>query len=698
MVEQLKSMRGVCTIFLLHIYTSHPNFGTHITTRYLIVIDDVWTVGAWELIQSRLPKNKCGRRIIVTTRIETVARACSRASVYRNYIYHIKPLKSSDAKMLFLSRAFGFMTDSCPKNLEEAMEKILKKCGGLPLAIVSIASLLANYNAADVWWTVCNSIGAAMENNPTLEGMRQILTLSYNHLPHYLKDCMMYVAIFPEDYVFLKTRLLQRWIAEGLIIARRGQTTMEVAEDYFNELVSRNMIDLAASIIDVHGEMKTCRVHDMMLEVAVSKCLEANFVSLVGGQNEGMSYDKIRRLSVHGGVRGTTKVRDSTSKGRVLGRDRRNVIDEMKLQHVRSLSMFEIQGHKLLDRLGEFTLLRVLDMEDCKGLANEHVKYICQMYLLKFLSLRGTYISLMPDEVGNLEHLLTLDLEETCLDGLPETVRKLDKLECLKFGKKGEWSVMWKAPRGVSNMKALREVTRILLGDVKIAEELGELEQLEAIIVYVDNNAQREDVRQQLALSLSRMYSLRSLNLGEMESDGMTMDYLIGLPPPHLLRFLRFAGGLSKLPEWVGSLTYLVQFTLSWARFKDSQLWDVLCELPSLELIIFQHEFYVGTELVVSTKHKFPALKNMMVQSNRQYPEVFEFEEGSMTQLENLTVNFDKWESKRIVGVKHLKNLKEVNLTGNRYNPALGRALKELEKESNSRSKPTRFTVTVTYD
>jgi len=44
-----------------------------------------------------------------------------------------------------------------------------------------------------------------------------------------------------------------------------------------------------------------CRVHDMMLEVMVTKSLEANFVSLIGGQYEGMTYDRVRRLSIHAG-------------------------------------------------------------------------------------------------------------------------------------------------------------------------------------------------------------------------------------------------------------------------------------------------------------------------------------------------------------------------------------------------------------
>jgi disease resistance protein RPM1 len=68
-----------------------------------------------------------------------------------------------------------------------------------------------------------------MESNPTLEGMRQITTLSYNHLPYNLMGCMMYLSIFLEDYEIKTIRLLYRCIAEGLVKEKWGLTLMEIA-------------------------------------------------------------------------------------------------------------------------------------------------------------------------------------------------------------------------------------------------------------------------------------------------------------------------------------------------------------------------------------------------------------------------------------------------------------------------------------
>jgi disease resistance protein RPM1 len=48
--------------------------------------------------------------------------------------------------------------------------------------------------------------------------MKQIVTVSYNHLHYYLKGCMMYLSIFPEDYAVGKNRLLNRWIQKGWLV------------------------------------------------------------------------------------------------------------------------------------------------------------------------------------------------------------------------------------------------------------------------------------------------------------------------------------------------------------------------------------------------------------------------------------------------------------------------------------------------
>ncbi|XP_066393733.1 disease resistance protein Pik-2-like isoform X1 [Miscanthus floridulus] len=673
--------------------------------RYLIVIDDVWTVRTWEAIQSKLPENNKGSRVIVTTRIETVANACSHDSASGHCIHKMQPLKLEDSKKLFVSRVFGSLDVAYPKEFEDVMSDILKKCGGLPLAIISIASVLVGYKSPggkDKWDRVCKSLGSQMEIHPTLEGMKHIVTLSYNHLPHELKGCMMYFSIFPEDYVIRKGRLLNRWMAEGLVHQKRGLTTWEVAESYLDELLSRNMIEEAGHLGGYAWREQTYRVHDMLLEVMVSKSLEANFLSLHGGQYKGMLYDKIRRLSIHADVESV----DSVAKRNVEGRRGE---DNLNIQHVRALSMFQLHGqHKLLKTLGNFVLLRVLDLEDCEGITNKHVRYACNLYLLRFLSLRATNISMVPRQIGNLEHLQTLDLGTTLLTGLPKTITKLEKLEYILFSNKdNHWGTMWTMPRGINKMKALHVLRGVSLGDdSKVAQEVGELEELEELEISINiNKAIDEEVLKELALSISKMHSLRWLSIGQHGSsdDGVKiLNFLHDLPtPPRLLRVLWITSDIiNGLPSWIGSLAHLVSFTMLVTTLTDDKLFGVLCMLPNLKTLYMDWDCYRGDELAARTIHKFPVLRDLIL--GGYLPKVIRFEEGSMAMLEMLELRFDRRSrhvaERSIVGIEHLTNLKKVMLEcRGDYHALVDTVLEQMKAENDRRSRSNQFQIAVKY-
>ncbi|XP_066379894.1 disease resistance protein RGA5-like, partial [Miscanthus floridulus] len=109
--------------------------------RYLIVIDDIWSVQAWEVVKCALPDNKYNSKIMTTTRIVDVAKSC--CPCRHDHVFQIGPLSDEDSQRLFLRRIFG-SEHSCPPQLKEISTGILKRCGGMPLAIISIASMLAS--------------------------------------------------------------------------------------------------------------------------------------------------------------------------------------------------------------------------------------------------------------------------------------------------------------------------------------------------------------------------------------------------------------------------------------------------------------------------------------------------------------------------------------------------------------------------
>ncbi|XBJ20702.1 hypothetical protein VPH35_011489 [Triticum aestivum] len=188
--------------------------------RYFIVIDDVWKEEHWKLVKSAFPENNNGSRIIATTRISHVANGC--CSNFGGEPYQMASLDDVDSRELFFKRIFP-ADNPCPLELEDVSTKILKKCGGLPLAIITFASLLANKtHKMDEWERLQDSIGTgpSLDNDGNLKGMKDILLLSYWDLPHHLKTCLLYLCIYPEDYKIECRELKWKWMGEGFLDRR----------------------------------------------------------------------------------------------------------------------------------------------------------------------------------------------------------------------------------------------------------------------------------------------------------------------------------------------------------------------------------------------------------------------------------------------------------------------------------------------
>ncbi|XP_073152655.1 disease resistance protein RPM1-like [Henckelia pumila] len=109
---------------------------------YMIVLDDVWKVVAWESIRLAFPRTSVRGRIIITTRLEEVGKAaCCETN---GHLYHLNRLAPAKSEELFYRKAFP--RSSCPPCLTEISRSILRRCDGLPLAIVVVGGLLATKN------------------------------------------------------------------------------------------------------------------------------------------------------------------------------------------------------------------------------------------------------------------------------------------------------------------------------------------------------------------------------------------------------------------------------------------------------------------------------------------------------------------------------------------------------------------------
>lgn len=96
-------------------------------------------------------------------------------------------------------------------------------------------------------------------------------------MPPYLKPCLLYLSMFPEDSEIPRKLLVQRWVAEGFIVGKQGSNLYDLGERYFNELINRSMIQ-PVGMNEYNSEKCGCRVHDMILDLIVSLSVQENFV------------------------------------------------------------------------------------------------------------------------------------------------------------------------------------------------------------------------------------------------------------------------------------------------------------------------------------------------------------------------------------------------------------------------------------
>ncbi|CAM0906614.1 unnamed protein product [Alopecurus aequalis] len=613
--------------------------------KYLIVLDDIWTVSAWEGIRFSLPNSHTGSRIMVTTRMKTVAQACCLHEYDR--AYEIEPLTGSESSELFFKKIFG-NKENCPTVLKNISEKILGKCGGVPLAIVSIAGLLAStsVHSCDRWEKVYNSLGLELETSPWLEKLKNILELSYNDLPYHLKTCFLYLSIYPEDHKVRRTSLLRRWIAERFVTEKRGLSALEVAEKYFTELLNRSVVHPVEMSFD--GKVKTFRVHDIMLEIIVSKSIEDNFITLVGEQHTLAPQEKIRRLSIHGG-------------------SNRNIATSKMLGHVRSLSIFA-DGEML--QFAWMKLLRILDLEGCGFARNGDIRNICRLFQLEYLSLRNTHVTQLPVQIGNLKKLETLDVRDTGIKHLPPHITKLPNLSNLLGGRRaysysGSYPIseFWgmHIPKKLGNLEMLTILAQIEITDStsRYMPELGKLSQLKklGVMMFVD-----DDMNWMSLITAIEKLSSSLQSLLIWRPDGaMNFRILDTLSrPPMFLKSINFRGNLGRLPEWIGSLVNLTELTLRATELESEEQVKVLGRLPSLLYLRLHHSAYTGTELTFSAS-EFPTLKLLTIHLVECQTLNLRFEEGTAPKLHNLELSFFAEASiQRDSGINFLPNLQEV--------------------------------------
>ncbi|CAL4990360.1 unnamed protein product [Urochloa decumbens] len=560
---------------------------------YLIVVDDLWATSAWDIISRAFPKGDHYSRIITTTQIENVALAC--CSFCSNSMYEMRPHSDGQPRELFFGTSERMTTE--------------------------------------------------------------VLDLIYKNLPAHLKTCLLYLNMYPEDYVILRDDLAKQWVAEGFIGAAEGEKTEELAISYFDELVARRTIQPVET--NYNNEVLSCTVHHMVLDLIARKSIEDNFITVVEDIETLPGFpDKVRRLSLKfGGAKGA------------------DVPGTLRVSQVRS---FLFSGFfRCVPSIVEYRLIRVLilDVWADQDEASYDLNGIRELFLLRYLKVACNITVTLPEQMEGLQLLEALELDAR-VDAVPSDIALLQRLVHLRL------LGCTALAHGIGQMISLRTLGYFDLSSnlEKNVLNLGQLTNLQDLHLTCSIVPSGRLVRNLVVMGsiLKRLRTLKSLTLvpgfsqeGTIESetsssssmtiscDGLSM---VTSPPELLEKLDLFPRNciFSRLPEWIKHLDKLCILKVAVRELSPSSV-DLLKGLHTL-IALSLHVQVAPANSIVIGQEEFPVLRCFTF---RCALVCVSFHKGAMPNVQRLKLGFcvDKegLASYANAGLEHLCSLREIS-------------------------------------
>ncbi|KAM3288775.1 hypothetical protein P3S67_022205 [Capsicum chacoense] len=499
--------------------------------RYLVIVDDIWSTDVWDSIRAIFPDCNNRSRILLTTRETKVA-------IYANPInrHEMNPLNLENSWKLLRAKVFGPEYDH-PPELEEIGKQIAEKCQGL-----SLINFISRRNIRLTW------------------------------------------------------RLIQLWIAKGFIRRPESDKSLEeVAEDYLEDLISRNLIIVNKRRFS--SQIKVCGMHDRLHEFCLTEVEMTKFMHVE-------RTDVVLTLSTqkYNGRRFSFQINSYSD-------DRRF---KLLPSVARSIYLFSKTNNFVRSEVFScFHLLRVLAIFD----VNESFLFlpvITKLFHLRYLQVRS--LAKLPASISELQNLQTLIYERSYNHAtLPEKVWTMKNLWHIHIKKScylpspGKKSILYKH-LGMPNLVELSNLYFTSCTN----EILYSIPNLKRLIVHHDDLPKQSWVNRPVDMS----------SLTKLEALKCVSNAFLSWTPPISIKESFFSASLKRLTlaGWFGfpweDLSTLVNLpNLEELKLKDraaiGYVWRLRDDdiFESLKLLLFRNVVLVNW---VASSDNFPSLKHLV--------------------------------------------------------------------------------------
>ncbi|KAK5795133.1 hypothetical protein PVK06_036390 [Gossypium arboreum] len=202
------------------------------------------------------PTTNNGCKLVLTTYSERVVQSMGFEKV------KVPCFSMEEAMNLFLSKVGQDMLPN--PTLESLMKLAVRECDGLLLAVVTLAGCMAGKSDPRMWENAIAELRGYIRNiNDMEDTVHRCLKFSYDRLQRIDQDCLLYCALYPEDYEIYKDEIIEKWMEEELIDEMGNRKAMEGSGHSILKKLEENCL------LERVQDRTRIKMHDLVRDMAL---------------------------------------------------------------------------------------------------------------------------------------------------------------------------------------------------------------------------------------------------------------------------------------------------------------------------------------------------------------------------------------------------------------------------------------------